>query len=165
MREIKVKLYQYDELNEKAKEKALEWFLEGCFDYNWYECTYEDAKNVGLKITSFDCDRGNSITGEIITSAPEVIEDILAEHGKTCDTYKTAKSYESTFKRLEEMRDKDHPDFEDEFEKAEKELLHDLLEDYLVTLRHEVEYMQGREYLEDGIRANEYEFTENGKRA
>lgn len=29
----------------------------------------------------------------------------------------------------------------------------------------EVEYMQGREYLEDGIRANEYEFTENGKRA
>lgn len=165
MREIKVKLYRYDELNEEAKERALEWFSNACSNDEWWDYTYEDAENVGLKITSFDCDRGNSITGEIITSAPQVIQDILAEHGKTCDTYKTAKSYKSTFKRLEEMRDEDHPDFEDEFEKAEKELLHDLLEDYLVTLRHEVEYMQGREYLEEGIRANEYEFLEDGKRA
>jgi hypothetical protein len=40
-----------------------------------------------------------------------------------------------------------------------------LLEEYLSMLRREVDYMQSTEYIEEGIRANEYEFTEDGKRA
>lgn len=164
MREVTVKLYQYDELNEKAKEKALTWFLEAGNDDEWWDYMYDDAKNIGLKITSFDLYRQN-ITGEIITSAPEMIETIIRDHGKTCETYKTAERYAPTFKDLEAMRDNDDEKFDDEWEKSEHEFLHDILEDYLVMLRHESEYREGREYLEEGIRINEYEFTENGKRA
>jgi hypothetical protein len=30
-------------------------------------------------------------------------------------------------------------------------------------LRNELEYLESREYIEDNIRANEYEFTEEGR--
>lgn len=164
MREIKVKLYQYDELNEKAKEKALEWFSNAFAYDEFWEFMYEDAENVGLKITAFDLYR-RTIEGEILTSAPQVIEEILANHGNACETYKTAKSYEQPFKILEEKRDEENEDFEEEFGNTEHEFLHDILEDYLILLQHEADYRESREYLEEGIIANEYEFTEDGKRA
>lgn len=164
MREVTVKLYQYDELNEKAKLKALEWFSNACSGDEIHEYIYEDAERIGIKITGFDLYR-RTIEGEIITSAPQVIEEIIREHGKDCETYKTAKKYGPSFKYLEVMRDNDDPKFDDEWENTEHEFLNDLLEDYLVLLQHEADYRESKEYLEENIRANEYEFTENGKRA
>lgn len=38
----------------------------------------------------------------------------------------------------------------------------ELLEEYLSILRKGYEYIQSREYLEEGIRANEYTFLEDG---
>lgn len=164
MREVKIKLYQYEELNEKAKEKALEWFANACSYDEFWDYMYEDAERVGLKITAFDIYR-QTIEGEILTSAPEVIQEILKEHGKNCETYKTAKRYEPSFKDLEAKRDAEDDTFEEEFEKTEHEFLQDILEDYLVLLKQEAEYRESREYLEEGIIANEYEFREDGKRA
>lgn len=164
MREVTVKVYQYDELNEKAKEMALNWFSNVCAHDEFWDYIYEDAEHIGIKITAFDLYR-RTISGDIITSAPEVIEDILAEHGKDYETYKTAKRYEPTFKNLEAMRDNDDENFDDEWENAEHEFKHDILEDYLVLLRQESEYRESKEYLEEGIIANEYEFTEDGKKA
>lgn len=163
MREITVKLYQYGELSDKAKEKAREWFREGYDGYQSWEYIKEDATNIGLEIESLDQHRANR--GGFVTSAPECIEDILANHGKDCETYKTAKKYEETFQVLEGMRDKDDPKFEDEFEKAEHEFLHDLLEDYRIMLDREIECQNSDEVVAENIEANEYEFTENGKRA
>lgn len=164
MREIIVKVYQYDELNEKAKERARNWFLEACGYDEFWEYSYEDAENIGIKITSFDLYR-RTISGDIITSAPQVIQEILENHGKHCETYKTAKRYEPAFKALEMVRDNDDANFDDEWENAEHEFKHDILEDYLAMIQKEYDYVQSKEYLEDGIRANEYEFTENGRRA
>lgn len=153
MKIVEVNTYTFDELSDTAKEKAVERLADINVDYEWWDFTYEDAKNIGLKITEFDIDRGNYCKGDIITSAPEVIKDILKNHGKDCETYKTAKRYEQTFKDLNE----------EEFANAEHELLHDLLEDYLVILRHEYEYQTSEEAIIETIKANEYMFTEDGK--
>ena len=163
MREIKVKLYQFDELSEDAKEKARQWFREGNDGYFEWEHVQEDAKTIGLEIQSLDHHRANR--GGFITSAPECIEDILANHGESCDTYKTAKKYEPTFKELEAMRDNDDEKFDDAFANAEYGFLYDLLEDYRAILEREMDHLNSNEYIDEIITVNEYEFTEDGKRA
>jgi hypothetical protein len=150
MRTITVKLYQYDELGESAKEKARDWFARGLFDYDWWDFTYEDAERIGLKITSFDCDRG-TIGGELQDTVNGIATRIRKEHGKSCGTYKLALT-------IDRRKNNDDEDTMHEFKYA-------LLEEYLSMLRREVDYMQSTEYIEEGIRANEYEFTEDGKRA
>jgi hypothetical protein len=57
------------------------------FDHDWWQTTYEDAENMGLKITSFDLDRNRHAKGCFITNAMECAESILRDHGETCDTY------------------------------------------------------------------------------
>jgi type I restriction-modification system DNA methylase subunit len=43
-------LYTFDELSETAKEKALEVYRDINLNFDWWDGTYEDAKNIGLKI-------------------------------------------------------------------------------------------------------------------
>ncbi|MBQ3569564.1 MAG: hypothetical protein IJA20_02700 [Methanocorpusculum sp.] len=54
MREVTIKLYQYGELSEEAKERAREWFLSDYPEYGWWEFVYEDvdvlARNISLII-------------------------------------------------------------------------------------------------------------------
>ena len=41
-------VYQFDELDEKAKERAREWYRQGNWDDNfWSECVIDDAKEIG----------------------------------------------------------------------------------------------------------------------
>jgi hypothetical protein len=44
MKTLKVKVYEYKELNDDAKKKAREWYLEGGLNYPWHEFQVEDAK-------------------------------------------------------------------------------------------------------------------------
>jgi hypothetical protein len=46
-----ITLYTFDELSDKAKEQARNWFREGNFDYAWWQFTYDDAERIGLNIT------------------------------------------------------------------------------------------------------------------
>jgi len=39
-------VYYFDELSDKAKDKARDWFREGALDYDWYGTTFEDAVRV-----------------------------------------------------------------------------------------------------------------------
>jgi hypothetical protein len=39
-----IEVYTFDELSDKAKERARQWYREGAFDYAWWDATYEDAK-------------------------------------------------------------------------------------------------------------------------
>lgn len=167
---IKTTVYKYDELSEQAKENALEQFAFINVDYDWWESTYEDAENVGLKITDFNTDRGNSIHGKILTSAPEVIESILENHGKHCDTYTTAARFKPKFELIEwqmDVRDNEdytkYPNVEYDRDALEDKFLHDILEDYLSMLKKEYEYQTSREAIEEVLQANEYEFTADGK--
>jgi hypothetical protein len=156
MRIKETKVYQYDELSDEAKEKALEWYAEGVFDYEWWDSIYEDAERAGLKITEFDLGGRKHIKGHLIVSMKESIEAILKDHGKKCDTYTLAKRFKGAMKGVKN---------EDTLQELEEEYTEALCEEYFSILNKEADYMQSKEYLEEGIRANEYEFTEDGKRA
>mgnify|MGYP000673864357 FL=1 len=151
-------VYQFDELDDKAKERAREWYRAGALDYEWWESVYEDAAQVGLKITGFDLGRGQSIDGELTMSAMESVSNILTTHGEDCDTYKLASRY---YPQLLAQ------DFEDEeaAQQLEEEYVRELKEEYWHMLNKEMEYLLSDECVDETIRANEYEFLENGKRA
>ena len=46
MRMIETAVYKYDELSERAQQKAREWYLEGGLDYPWWDYSYEDFARV-----------------------------------------------------------------------------------------------------------------------
>jgi len=77
MRIKETKLYHFDELSEEAKQKAIEGLSDINTDYEWWESTYEDAENIGLKLTSFGLDRMQK-DYEHLTSSEAIIETIQA---------------------------------------------------------------------------------------
>jgi hypothetical protein len=151
MRTIKTNVYKFDELSDAAKEVARNWYREGALDYDWWDFTYEDAEAIGLKIESFDCDR-HEIEGHLTKSINEVCKRILANHGKTCETYKIAKENIN----VRGITKGSEAAFEFEYS---------LLQEYLSMLRQEAEYLLSDESVDETILANEYEFTKDGKRA
>lgn len=46
MRTVEKTLYKYEELSDRAKQKARECYLEGGLDYSWWEYLYEDFARV-----------------------------------------------------------------------------------------------------------------------
>ena len=158
MKEITTKVYTYDELSDTSKDRAKNWYLEGAYDYNWYEFIYDEAKNLGFTIESFDLYRREC---EIkLHDTPEnIARKIVAEHGAVCDTHKTAKAFLLAF-------DKCPDEYEDtpEYENARDEFIHALAEDYREMLQKESDYIESDEAIKEMMEANEYTFTESGAR-
>lgn len=54
MRIKETKVYTYEELSDKAKEKAREWFRRDYPDYDWWDLTYDDiaerAEELGIEL-------------------------------------------------------------------------------------------------------------------
>ena len=156
MRTICTNVYQFNELNKQAKQNAIENTYDININYSWWDSTYEDAANAGLKITSFDIDRGNYCEGKFINSAQECAKLIIENHGEECSTYVTASDF---IQELTKLTDQD----EDEIEELEEQFLKDILEDYKKILSEEYEYQTSKEAIIETILANEYEFTEEGE--
>jgi hypothetical protein len=156
MKEIKVKLYQYSELSDKAKEKARSWYNDGQdFNFEW-DSIKEDAKTIGLELTEWEY--GRYLKAEWIDSPYFVIEKIKKEHGDQCETYKTALEYEAEFKKI--GLDEDGQQIEDE--DTEQDFLNSLAEDYRIMADRQYEYIQSEEYIAEAMEANEYTFLEDG---
>src|SRR5262245_16755614 len=102
MRTIRTKVYKFKELSTEAQEKAIEKFYDINVDHDWWDSTYEDAKNIGLKIKSFDLGRGRYCKGEFLLNAYEVSGKIVQEHGEGCETYKTAVNFGLEWDKLVE---------------------------------------------------------------
>src|SRR5574343_152578 len=153
MRTIEITVYTYDELAEKAKECARVYCSQHALDDGWWEFIYEDAERIGLKITSFDTYRG-TIKGRLTRSAVECCLAVRRDHGPDCDTRKTADRWIDILQG-NNVGDTDNDKLAEDFE-------HDLLQDYLVMLREEEEYLTSAETIEENIRCNEYEFTKAG---
>ena len=166
MRKIEIELFKYDELSEEAKEKAVKWYLNGSVDSEWWDFIYDDAENVGVKISEFDLDRFN-IKLEI-DDCEKTARKILEEHGKACETYKIAEHYiREVVPTIEAYKNTDQSDdeyyiLEDDVQSFNDEFLNDLGEEYLSMLRKEYEHLTSIEYAIDHIEANEYEFKEDG---
>jgi hypothetical protein len=167
----KTEVYPFDELTDDAKQTALEQLADINVDFEWWEFTYEDAANVGIKITGFDLDRGSYCEGDFILDAEEVANKIIAEHGESCETYKTAKDFLDAAKVIKEKFESDvnyDPEYKeynesDDYEDAVEEFKQFILEDYRIILQHDYEYLTGEEAIVRTIEANDYEFTADGK--
>lgn len=170
MRTIRTKVYKFDELTKAVQQKVIENNYDINVYYDWYEFTYEDAKNVGLKISGFDIDRGSYCNLDFIESAEAAAHLIIDQHGETCETYKTAESYlKERDKAIDTAPKDENGDFENERELDEKldeldeEFKKSISEDYLKMLRDEYEYQTSEEAIKETISVNEYEFTAEGK--
>lgn len=159
---IKVKVYQYNELDENAQQKAQEWWIEAAIDYSRpWEIVTEDAQLVGLNISSLDPHRGRSgcFQNDGLTTA----KAILKNHGKTCETYQTAKRHLPALKEAFEKYEDDSL-ARDEWEEVENDFLDEILQDYGSMWQAEYEYQNSEPYIVEGIEANGYTFTKDGKR-
>lgn len=154
--EITITVYTYNELSDDAKQRARDWYRRISEFDEWWESTYEDAKATGIKITNFDLNY-RTISGEFISYAEETKDNILANHGNSCPTWKTANAAKFP------IGDDNIDDYTDEYYRIANEFLHDILEDYLVMLHKEWKYLRSNECVEENIRCNEYEFTADGE--
>ena len=46
MKTVETNVFTFDELTDRAKEKARAWYREGALDYEWYDCLFDDVKHV-----------------------------------------------------------------------------------------------------------------------
>lgn len=138
-------IYLFNELPEASKNKAIELNFDINTSYNWWNCTYEDALQIGIKITSFDIYRSD-IEIKFIQHVQNVAEDILSNHGETCSTYLNAQKFLSS-----EMSEDDENCFKNE-----------ISEDYLNILNEEYNYLTSEEAISDTLIANEYYFDLTG---
>lgn len=168
MRIIETKAYKFDELSDDAKQKAIENFYDINVDHEWWEFTLDDAKSIGLKITSFDLDRNKHAKGNFTLSATEVAANIIRDHGDMCETYKTAQNFLDEYNPvfsdyLDENSDNyESRESEEKMQEIEDEFLSSLLEDYANILQKEFEHLTSKEAIVETINANDYEFTEDG---
>ena len=167
MKTIKVKVYQFSELDEQAKDKAREWARQGVdLSYVWDDVC-EDAKNVGLKIISLDQHRPNK--GSFERQALYTANMIIKDHGEKCSTYKTAKEFLDSFNKLGDEPDYDEnysawKEWTEKMEELDEEFLESLLSDYFYNAQKDEEFQFSDEAIDENIEANEYTFTKDGKR-
>lgn len=174
MKTIKIQLYKFEELSEAAQKKAIQLNYEFNIYFEWWDNIYYDAKEVGLKITCFDIDRGSNCSGEFIYSATECANYIIKQHGKNCDSYNTANEFLTDYNLLVEkysdginkniVAEDNEYNFDNEADELEEDFLKSLLEDYLSILRNEYEYLTSEEAIKEALIANEYDFTKNGNK-
>lgn len=169
-RTIRIKLYQFDELNETAKQKAIDWYRNidnSDYQFAWDNIT-EDAKEIGLKIIALS-DRSQN-KGEFMLAANEVAQNIFNNHGESCETYKTANTFIEQWQPVfnnymdENSESYESSESEDALQEMEDDFLQSLLEDYRIMYNNEIDYQSSDESIIESIRANEYEFTQDGKR-
>ena len=178
-------VYEYDELSDSAKENAISNYYDiNVFD-EWWDSVYEDAKTIGLKITSFDL---NPIgcEGEWITDAEDAAALVMEHHGcgctphvtgcepeeGACETYKTAWEFQNAISvqgSIFEAQDDFDADYEeftesDQYKELCSEFLTDLCSDYGTMLDKQHTYLQSDEAIKDTILVNGYEFLEDGEK-
>lgn len=160
--------YQFSELSEKAKAKAIDdnryYYVEGL---DWWDHVYNDAKNIGLIITGFELDRSREITGVFNEHAQDTLKAILVEHGPGCDTYKTAARFSPQFDiavtrmRLRGYSEDDIPyNFGEEFEDLVEDFKTALLRDYWDMLQNELDFLTKDETVAEALA--DYHFDEDG---
>lgn len=156
-------IYKFEELSDKAKQRALEKLWNINVEFDWWDWTYEDAKEIGLKITGFDISHRRDIKGKITWYSDEdVSKKILKNHGDGCETYKIAKEYLGELLRIKMQWDEESVEYEEETETLHDWFLKELLNAYWNTLNEEYFYLTSEEAIKETIECNEYDFDEDG---
>lgn len=170
MRTIRTKVYSFEELSEETQQKVLSNMYDINVGFNWWENIYEDAKQIGIDINSFDIDRGGYCNIELIDSAEYTAYKIIEQHGETCDTYILAKQFlknkENTLNNAERDENREFTEeykLDADLDDLEADFKKDLENSYISLLKDEYEYQTSQEAIKEAILSNEYEFTIDGK--
>lgn len=169
MKTIKIKLYSFNELSSEAQNKALSKCVTINVEHDWWDSTYMDAEQVGLKITGFDLDRNKHATGQLTLNALEVAQNIINNHGEECETYKTAQKFLSEHAPIfadymnENSEGYESAENEGKLSDLESGFLDDLLSDYADMLQKECYYLMSDESIKETFEANDYTFEQDGK--
>lgn len=171
MKIIETKVYTFNELSDNAKKVALDQNRYNLVDDEWWRDTYDEAKNIGIKITGFDLFGRNDIQGEFIQDSEYIAKYIMNEHGQTCATYIVCENFLNEKDAIvnEAERDEygefvDVETLDEKLDECENAFKDDILHEYHKILTAEHDYLVSDECISDYLEANEYQFTENGKR-
>ena len=178
MRIIETKAYQFKELDEQTKKKAIDNYRYVSVEHDsWWDFVKEDLISVGIELRSFDIERG-SFAEIHLEDFYETCELILKSHGENCETYKIAeryiKEYDSIKDKMDNLECIENDDSDEEhlnklmqldkdLEDLDEEYQKEFSEEVLSMLRREYEYMTSDEYTIEIFEANEYEFTDQAK--
>jgi hypothetical protein len=174
MKTTTLNIYSFDELSQEAKEVAVDSLCSINVEHDWWDFTYEDARQIGLKLESFDLDRNKHVKGRFLLTSIEVAAKICQEHGKDCETYRIAATFSSEYDSLIEkysdgidkytVTEENEYVFNNIVNTLSEDFANDLLEEYANILQRECDYLQSEEAIIETIKANEYEFLESGKK-
>lgn len=152
---ITLKLYKYEELSDRAKEKARDWLREGN-EYPWHDecldsiktfCKYFDIEltdwSVDYCTYHFKTNAGNE------NFRGHKLREFTRDHTPTgyCLDYALWATFYDSFKRTGDAKDA----FDDAMRAAFKDWSND------------IEYYYSDEAIEETIIMNDYEFLESGK--
>jgi hypothetical protein len=152
--------YSFEELNEAAKEKAIDANRDINVEYwEWWHTVYDDAKMIGLKLTGFDITYHPTSKGSFIDSAYDTAKLITENHGKDCDTFKLATSYISELGKLQPETDFENCELSEDLN---DKFLSDLLKCYATMLNNEFDYLTSDEAIKETLISNDYQFLEDG---
>lgn len=158
MRIIETKAYQFEELDEQTKEKAMDNYRYiSVEDDFWYDCIKEDLISVGIELRSFDIERG-SFAEIHLEDFFETCDLIIKWFAEKRETYKIAERYIKEYKDIQ-----DDEDLDEKLDDLDNEYQKEFSEEVLSMLRREYEYMISDEYIIEMFEANEYEFTDQGR--
>ena len=162
MRTIEIKVYKFEELDKQTKEKVIDNYryinVEDTF---WYDFIKEDFNRLGLEIQAFDLDRGN-YAKIYIDNFEDTSKNIIEEFGDSVPIKQTAKNYIDEYNKIQ-ANFKEDEDIERELEILDEEYQKEYSDDILSYLRAEYEYQITDEAIIETIKANDYDFTTNGK--
>jgi hypothetical protein len=190
MRVIETKVYELNELNESAKQKAREWYSENCLDYEWWDSVFEDAKTIGAMM-GIEIDKiyfsgfysqgdGACFSGKfshkegsvkavtehapLDTALHDIAERLEAAHSANNFAASGSVSHDGYYYHHNCTR----WDFEDTRNQASETALELVIKSFMKwiykQLRDEYEGLTSNESVDATITSNEYTFTESGKR-
>jgi|SRR5215831_7699237 len=158
----KYRRYSFNQLSEKAQERAIEDYVRSMDGEEWWEFTYEDAKRIGLVIEGFDLDH-RSCHGSLNLTVEESVQLIQGEHGKDCDTYKLAVEYDQLCQGDRCAFLCNYPGEEwEENEQIREDYIHDLCREYMFMLDKEYQYLTSDQGAKDYFENNDTEFYKDG---
>lgn len=172
MRTVKTNVYTFDELPEKAQQRAIDNHRYDEIEYDWWDQVDEDARMIGCKIETFDIDQRYycNLTTELSWS--DVARQILNQHGVNCDTWMLANEFllnhETVSNQIEDAEDSNNDEnlesLYDDLGELEDGFQKNLAGEYLKMLRDEYEYLTTDECVKERLEDDsQYEFTVDGK--
>jgi hypothetical protein len=208
---VQTTVYQLDELDHPAKERARDWYRQSAFDDDWYEFVYEDFERICAILGARLKTRSVALMGGGTRQKPRIFFSGFSSQGDGA-CFETYYSYEKgARKRIREhasldtelhriadvlqaiqcrnfyqlqaetshrghyyhefcmdiSAERESPTYQDMTADAEDvvaEALRDLARWLYRQLEREYEYQTSDAVIDEAMTANEYSFTESGRR-